>query len=132
MSPVTVRRVRPEIPREVQRRFWVLIRAGLSTDDAAIAVGVSMGTGLRWFNHAGGMSPLSLMKQSGRYLSMAEREEIACGLAAGLAVRQIARRLGRDPSTVSREISARHLTAPRHGVSGHHRLGVCRSTRGPT
>jgi IS30 family transposase len=111
MSPVTVRRVRPEIPREVQRRFWVLIRAGLSTDDAAIAVGVSMGTGLRWFNHAGGMSPLSLVKPSGRYLSMAEREEIACGLAAGLAVRQIGRRLGRDPSTVSREIT--RGTSPR-------------------
>jgi IS30 family transposase len=111
MSPITVRRVRPEIPREVQRRFWVLIRDGLSTDEAAIAVGVSMGTGLRWFNHAGGMSPLSLMKQSGRYLSMAEREEIACGLAAGLGVRQIARRLGRDPSTVSREIA--RGTSPR-------------------
>jgi IS30 family transposase len=105
MSPITVRRVRPEIPREVQRRFWVLIREGVSTDDAALAVGVSTAKGLKWFNHAGGMSPLSLVEVSGRYLSMTEREEIACGLAAGLAVRQIARQLGRDPSTISREIA---------------------------
>ncbi len=37
-------------------------------------------------------------------LSFAEREEIACQRAAGEGVRAIARRLGRDPSTVSREL----------------------------
>jgi IS30 family transposase len=41
---------------------------------------------------------------SGRYLSLAEREEIAAGVAAGERVRAIAVRLGRAPSTVSREI----------------------------
>jgi IS30 family transposase len=42
---------------------------------------------------------------SGRYLSFAEREEIAVGVAAGEPVRVIAARLGRAPSTVSREIA---------------------------
>ena len=40
----------------------------------------------------------------GRYLSLAEREEIALGLARGLGPRELGRRLGRPASTVSREI----------------------------
>ena len=39
-------------------------------------------------------------------LSLAEREEISRGLAAGVSVRAIARSLGRAPSTVCREIAA--------------------------
>jgi IS30 family transposase len=38
-------------------------------------------------------------------LSAAEREEIACRLAAGASCRQIARHLGRAPSTISREVA---------------------------
>jgi IS30 family transposase len=41
---------------------------------------------------------------SGRYLSFAEREEIAILRAQGLGVREIARRVGRSPSTISREL----------------------------
>ena len=39
-------------------------------------------------------------------LSLAEREEISRGLAAGLSMREIARTLGRAPSTVSRDVAA--------------------------
>ena len=41
---------------------------------------------------------------SGRYLSFSEREDIAILRAQGLGVREIARRLGRSPSTISREL----------------------------
>jgi IS30 family transposase len=41
----------------------------------------------------------------GRYLSWSEREEIAALDHAGHGVRGIARRLGRDPSTISRELA---------------------------
>jgi IS30 family transposase len=41
---------------------------------------------------------------SGRYLSFAEREEIAILKAQGVGVRETARRLGRSPSTISREL----------------------------
>jgi len=41
-------------------------------------------------------------------LSLVEREEISRGLAAGESLRSIARRLGRAPSTVSREVNGNH------------------------
>jgi IS30 family transposase len=50
------------------------------------------------------MPSISLAPLSGRYLSFAEREEIALLRAQGAGVRQIARQLGRDASTISREL----------------------------
>ncbi|MFF4136582.1 IS30 family transposase [Streptomyces mirabilis] len=50
------------------------------------------------------MPPMDLAPQSGRYLSFHEREEIAILKARAISVRETARRLGRDPSTVSREL----------------------------
>lgn len=41
-------------------------------------------------------------------LSLVEREEISRGLAAGESLRSIARRLGRAPSTISREVKGNH------------------------
>ncbi len=95
---------------EVRRRFWRLIAAGLSTEAAAGAVSVARTTGLRWFIEAGGMPPIELAEPSGRYLSFSEREEIALDRAAGLGIGEIARRLGRSPSTISREVARGCLT----------------------
>ena len=71
-------------------------------------VGVSQPVGTRWFREAGGMAPSHLSRSSkllsGRYLTFAEREEIALWRAQGLGVREVARRLGRAPSTISREL----------------------------
>jgi hypothetical protein len=50
------------------------------------------------------MTPLSLEEPTGRYLSFAEREEIALLKAQDKGVREIARTIGRDPGTVSREL----------------------------
>jgi IS30 family transposase len=50
---------------------------------------------------------------SGRYLSFADREEIALWRVQGHGVREIARRLGRAPSTISREL--RRNAATRSG-----------------
>jgi IS30 family transposase len=95
---------RPEPSRAVQRAFWRLIADGVTTEDAAAVVGVSTPVGVRWFRHAGGMSPISLAEPTGRYLSFAEREEIALLKAQDHGVREIARRIGRDPGTISREL----------------------------
>src|SRR5690625_358531 len=91
---------RPEPSRAVQREFWRLIATGITTVEASQAVGVSSPVGIRWFRHTGGMPPLSLNEPSGRYLSFLEREEIALLRAQDLGVREIARRIGRDPGTI--------------------------------
>jgi IS30 family transposase len=94
--------------REDRRRFWTAIAAGRSSEDAAVGVGVSPAVGVRWFREAGGMPPSTLARSSrppsGRYLSFAEREEVALWRAQGHGVREVARRLGRAASTVSREL----------------------------
>jgi IS30 family transposase len=96
---------RPSTARREDRvRFWQAIARGLSTEDAATEAGVASAVGSRWFRQAGGMSPISMTPVSGRYLSFAEREEIAILHAQHLGVREIARRIGRDPSTISREL----------------------------
>ena len=95
---------RPEPSRAVQREFWRVIATGVTTVEASLAVGVSWPVGQRWFRHAGGMPPISLSPPSGRYLTFEEREEIAILRAKGAGVREVARAIGRDPGTVSREL----------------------------
>src|SRR5437867_3242648 len=96
---------RPSTARRDDRvRFWEAIARGASSEDAAVATGVSQAVGSRWFRQAGGMPPISLAPLSGRYLSFAEREEIAILRAQQHGVREIARRVGRAPSTISREL----------------------------
>jgi len=85
-------------------RFWAEIARGLRTEDAAAAIGVSPAVGARWFRHAGGVGPNLSAAVSGRYLSFAEREDIAIWRAQDVGVREIARRLGRSPATISREL----------------------------
>jgi hypothetical protein len=81
-----------------------------TSERAAEAVGVSQAVGSRWFRHRGGM-PLFMSKPvSGRYLSFAEREEIGLLRAQDVSVREIARRIGRSPSTVSRELTRNAAT----------------------
>jgi transposase, IS30 family len=101
---VVVVRGRPPAPRAARVRFWEGIRAGLLPGDAAVAAGLSW-RAREWFAAAGGVKANGPGPVSGRYLSLAEREEIAVGLAARKPVRQIARELGRPASTVSREVA---------------------------
>src|SRR6266704_6114356 len=107
---------RPSVARrEDRQRFWRAIAAGRSTEDAAGAAGVSVPVGIRWFRDGGGMSPISLAAASRRYLSFAEREEIAILHAQHVGVRGIARQLGRSASTISRELR-RNASTRSHAV----------------
>ncbi len=99
--------------REHRVRFWAAIRRGVSTVEAAVEAGVSEAVGVRWFREGGGMPSVTVAPLSGRYLSFAEREEIALLRAQKLGVREIARRIGRSPSTISREL--RRNAATRSG-----------------
>lgn len=56
------------------------------------------------------MPPFSLAHSSGRYLSFAEREEIAILHAQGHGPREVGRRIGRDASTISRELRCNAAT----------------------
>jgi Transposase and inactivated derivatives, IS30 family len=104
----------PSHRREVEREFWREIAKGIASEDAAIAVGVSQAVGGRWFRHGGGMAPMDLAPLTGRYLAFSEREDIAMFRVQGLGVREIARRLGRSPATISREL--RRNAATRGGT----------------
>jgi IS30 family transposase len=96
---------RPSTARRGDRvRFWEAIARGLASEDAAVEAGVSSAVGTRWFRQAGGMPPITLSPVSGRYLSFEEREEIAILHSQEVGVRGIARRVGRSPSTISREL----------------------------
>jgi IS30 family transposase len=108
---------RPSIARREDRiRFWTAIARGATTEDAAIEARVSSPVGSRWFRQAGGMPPLSLLPFSARYLTFAEREEIAILHAQQHGVREIARHLHRSPSTISRELR-RNASTRSHQVS---------------
>jgi IS30 family transposase len=111
----------PSHRREVEREFWREIAKGLLPEEAAIAVGASQAVGSRWFRHGGGMSPFDLQAFTGRYLSFQEREEIALLRAQGTGVREIARTLGRSPSTISRELRRNAAT---RGGKLHYRASV--------
>ena len=107
----------PVANREERELFWRYVAAGMSSEAAAVKAGASQPVGSRWFREAGGMPPAAFRPSakplSGRYLSLAEREEIALLLVQGHGVCEIARRLGRAASTISREI--RRNAATRSG-----------------
>ena len=100
----------PSLRRETERQFWKQIATGVTSEKAAEAVGVSQAVGTRWFRHRGGMPLFMSDPISGRYLSFAEREEIGLLRAQEVSIREIARRLGRSPSTISRELTRNAAT----------------------
>jgi len=112
---------RPPIRRDLERAFWGKIAVGLTSEDAAVACGVSGPVGSRWFRERGGMPTIELSPPSGRYLSFEEREEIAVLRAQGWGVRSIACEIGRSPSTISRELRRNAAT---RGNELKYRAGV--------
>ena len=82
-----------------------LLATGLSPMEVARRTGVSKSKLYRLQHSMGGMYRISRLSHSGRFLDLAERYEIARLREGGLTVRQVATRLGRSPSTISRELS---------------------------
>ena len=100
---------RPPVGRREDRvQFWAAIARGLYPEAAVAVARVSWVVGTRWFRQAGGMPPTHLAASapplSGRYLTFAEREQLALLRAQGHGVRECARQLTRSPSTISREL----------------------------
>ncbi len=111
----------PVWQRERLCRFWHGVSAGLSSEEAAVEAAISGPVGIRRLRSSGGMHTTHLAPVAapltGRNLTFREREEIALECARGNGVRAIARKLGRSPSTISREI--RRNSATRSGDFGY-------------
>jgi IS30 family transposase len=94
--------------RVVEREalYWRLLASGAGTVEACRQVGIGRKTGYRWRAEQGGIRPpvKPAGTRSGRYLSRFERQRIATLASQGLSMREVARRIGRAPSTVSREL----------------------------
>lgn len=81
-----------------------LLASGVSSAEAGAAVGCSGRSVNRLVVRLGGVQARQRPRSPLR-LSLEEREEIRAGLVAGESFAQIARRIGRCPSTVSREVN---------------------------
>lgn len=96
--------------------IWDLVMAGGTHGRVGLQVGRNAGVVRDVIASTGGVRP-PVRRRAPDRLTVAEREDIACGVAAQLSVRAIARGLGRPASTVSRELA-------RNGGRGSYRPSV--------
>jgi transposase, IS30 family len=90
--------------------LWEARQRGQTLTEIAARLGVSLESIYGVVERRGGIAPRP-RRRAPRALRLEEREEISRELAAGASLRAIARRLGRAPSTISREIR-RHAPRP--------------------
>ena len=109
--------------------FWAAWQSGEFLTDAALLAGTYRHRGLAWLRESGGVRPRRGLGLEGRYLSFAEREEVALGRAAGESIRSIAMRLGRSPSTISRELARNRDPGGRYRATTAHALAYGRASR---
>ena len=95
--------IRTGLTDEEQGEVWRRYRTGESMRSISRALRPSLDQIRRVIHATGGRSPRR-RRRTGRRLTLAEREEILRGVAAGDSCRGIARLLARAPSTVSREL----------------------------
>jgi hypothetical protein len=118
-----------QLMAELYQPFWTAWQGGEFLTDAAALAGTHRHRGLAWLREAGGVRPRRGRNLKGRCLSFAEREEIALERAAGETVRAIAGRLGRAPSTVSREITRNRDAKGNYRATTAHALAYDRASR---
>ena len=96
------------------RALTDLLAAGMSPNQAGPAAGVSTTFAYQLQHKMGGVYRPPGTTYSDRYLDREERYEIARLRESGCSIREVARRTGRAPSTVSRELARN--AAPRTGT----------------
>ena len=109
--------------------FWSELQRGEFITDAAAAAGTYRKQGTRWVAANGGVRPRRGRDLKGRCLSFREREEIGLGRAAGESLRVIAARLGRSPSTISRELARNADPRGGYRASSAHARAYDRASR---
>jgi IS30 family transposase len=116
------------IPEMVQA-FWAAMARGEFVTAAAAEAGTYREKGTRWLIAENGIRPRRGRDLKGRCLTFSEREEIALGRAGGESMRVIAQRLGRSPSTVSRELARNASGAGGYRATSAHALAYHRANR---
>lgn len=96
------RRISPEKRREIMR----LAAKGLTAREIAQRLDIWENSVVYWVRPLGGVIRKEMWDQGSRRLSAQERVNIRIGLEQRLSLRCIARRLDRDPATISREVRA--------------------------
>lgn len=104
---------RRQYSAQERRELWRRWKQGESVGEIARALDRSPGTIHRTIRRRGGVAPAE-RRRSPLALTLAEREEISRGVAAGDSAHRIAVRLRRAPSTVTRELG-------RNGGRGRYR-----------
>ncbi|WP_440713929.1 IS30 family transposase [Gordonia sp. FQ] len=95
---------RPGLPSDRRQQVWEMWRAGSSISEISREVGSPPGSIFSILLPFGGIYRPPQRRRPG-CLTLADREEISRGLAAGESARAIGRRLGRPASTVTREVA---------------------------
>lgn len=95
---------RPGLPSEKRQQVWEMWKLGRSLSEISRTVGSPPGSIFSILLPHGGFYQAPQKRRAGT-LTLAEREEISRGLAAGESARLIGRRLGRAPSTITREVA---------------------------
>jgi IS30 family transposase len=114
---------------EVVQVFWAAMAGGEFVTVAAAEVGTYREKGTRWLAAEGGIRPRRGRDLKGRCLTFSQREEIAAAGAGGESMRAIARRLGRRPSTVSRELARNRDRAGEYRATTAHARAYERASR---
>src|SRR6056297_1949442 len=94
---------RLRVPDEVRCWMWLLVADGHSMKEVAAEFGVPAWTVSRIVHNPD--VETRVRGTSAARLSLGDREEISRGIVEGVSNAEIARRVGRDRSTVGREIN---------------------------
>ena len=87
-----------------EREIWDRIEAGENLSSVGRVLGRHASAIHMLLRRTGGARPKTAAPRAARFLTLEEREEISRGVSANESLRCIARRLGRAPSTISREV----------------------------
>jgi IS30 family transposase len=118
---------RDRLTAEQKAEIWQRWKGGQSLKEIAQALDRQAPNILWMVERCGGFKPPT-RRRALRSLSLAEREEISRGVAAGWGLRQIAQAVGRSPSTISREIQ-RNGGRRRYRAAGADRCAWDRARR---
>ena len=117
--------------------MWDRWQKGESLNSIARLLATSHSAIAGVLSKTGGVRPAD-RQRSGIALTLAEREEISRGVAAGDSLRAIAKRLGRAPSTISREVKRNGGRQPYRANKGEqaawdraHRAKTCKLAKNP-